>query len=95
MLPAGRGSNFAGMKIVNPATGEQLQSIDEGLQPPPYNEASGTGASMASNVGVFTHGLSVIKGNREYVAELRALWDARRASVLAAVDQAVTVKGAE
>ena len=74
---------------------QQLQGIDEGLQLPPYDEASGIGANMASNVGVFTHALSVMKGNREYVAQLKALWGARRASVLAVVDQSVSVAGAE
>jgi len=74
---------------------EQLQSMDEGLFPPPYNEASGIGAAMASNIGVFTHALSVIKGNREYVVQLKALWAARRASVLAVVDKAVSVTGDE
>jgi len=74
---------------------QQLQSMDEGLQPPAYNEASGVGAAMASNLGVFTHALSVIRGNREYVAELKALWEARRASVLALVDKTVSVTGDE
>jgi hypothetical protein len=74
---------------------QQLQSMDDGLQPPPYNEASGIGAAMASNVSVFTHALSVVKGNREYVGELKALWDARRASVLALVDKTVSVTGDE
>jgi hypothetical protein len=74
---------------------QQLQGMDDGLQPPPYNEASGIGAAMASNVGVFTHALSVVKGNREYVGELKALWVARRASVLALVDKTVSVTGDE
>jgi hypothetical protein len=72
---------------------QQLQSIDEGLEPPPYNDASGIGATMASNVGVFTHAVSVLKGNRAYVGELKAMWEARRSSVMSVIDQSVAVTG--
>jgi hypothetical protein len=72
---------------------KRLQGMDEGLQPPPYNEASGIGAAMASNVGVFTSALATVKGNREYVAELKALWEARRASVMAAIERSTSVTG--
>lgn len=44
---------------------------------------------------MFTYALGVVKGNRQYVAELKALWEARRASVSAVIDQTVSVTGDE
>lgn len=72
---------------------EQLQGMEQGLQVPPYSEASGIGAAMASNIGTFTHALSILKGNKEYVAELKALWEGRRASVIAVMSQSMSVAG--
>jgi hypothetical protein len=74
---------------------QDLQNIDEGLRPPSYNEASGIGAAMASNLGVFAKALSTVKGNRAYVAELKTLWEARRASVMAVIERSVSFAGEE
>jgi hypothetical protein len=74
---------------------EELQGMEQGLEPPPYSEASGIGAAMAANFGVFSKALSVVKGNRDYLTELKVLWEARRASVMAVIDRSVSIAGEE
>lgn len=74
---------------------EQLQRMDEVLVMPRYSAASGVGAAMASNLNVFTDALSVLRGNREAVVQLKALWGARHASVSALVAHTASPTGGE
>lgn len=77
------------------AISQELEGMDAGVVVPSYNEASGIGAAMCSNVGAFTHAVSVVKGNKTYIAELKALWEGRRASVQMVMDKALSVEGTE
>lgn len=74
---------------------EQLEGMESRLGPPEYTEASGIGAAMSSNAGSFTHAIGMLKGNKQYIAEQRAIWEGRKASVKAAIDQALFVPGTE
>jgi len=77
------------------AIAQQLEGMEVGVAVPKYNEAAGIGAAMSSNLSAFTHALSVVKGNNEYIAELKAVWEGRKASVQMAIEKALSVDGAE
>lgn len=70
---------------------QELEGMEQGLTIPHYSEESGIGAGMASNLNVFTHGLSIIRGNQEYIAKQKSLWKARYASTLALIHQATVL----
>jgi len=74
---------------------DQLEGMDRSLGIPSYSEESGIGAAMSSNLGAFTNALGILKGNKAYVAEQKAIWEGRKASVKAAIDQSLFVPGTE
>lgn len=74
---------------------DQIEAMQGRIAVPAYTEASGIGAAMCSNTGAFTHAIGMLKGNQQYLAEQKAIWEARRASVKAAIDQALFVPGTE
>ena len=70
---------------------DYCRSLVGGIAPPPYGDASGVGAAMASNYCEFAANVGIIKGTGEHIAGVVATWEARLASVRACIDAATTV----
>lgn len=72
-----------------------IAGMQVGLVIPPYNDAAGVGAAMASNADEFVHCLALLKGNRDYVDGEKTLWEGRKASVEAVIAGVTAVPGAD
>lgn len=72
---------------------DQLQRMNKMLKLPPYTEASGIGAAMAPDTEAFIRSISIVNGARNHIAELTALWDARRSAVWTLINQFNLVDG--
>jgi archaellum component FlaC len=72
-----------------------IEGLQGNLPVPAYNESSGIGAAMATNVCTFTTNLGVVKGSKQYLTEQHDLWDQRLTAVQAVMAQATSVPGSD